>query len=479
MSERKSGRVITFYSYKGGVGRTQALADVAVMLAQLGKQVLAIDWDLEAPGLHLYFDPIVKGKAKRRGLIDLLIDFDDGLPPETILEETRVLTIEGTGQRLHFLRAGGGQKHARLVQQLDWDKLYSHGFGQWLERARSLLQEKFDFILIDSRTGISDAGGVCTIQLPEILVILFTPNRQSLDGVSLVAQTAVEGQAQLPVDRAPLSVVPIATRIDNTERKLRLRWEREIEAAFSPLVEPWTDAPKRTGQLLNELAVPYVPYWSYGEELPSLSKDRSDRLSVEYAHETLALLLAQELTEIESLLDNRNAVRESFSKPRNQALDRGRPLRIFLSYRRADSQWAAMAIYRALQSVLPPDHVFMDVESIPVGVDFVEYLDGWIRKCDLLLAVIGPGWLQAQDPSTGKRRLDNEYDFVRIEIRQAFERELAVVPVLVNGARFPSSAELPDDLKQLARLNGAVIDFSTANADIERLVTDLQLKSAP
>jgi hypothetical protein len=60
----------------------------------------------------------------------------------------------------------------------------------------------------------------------------------------------------------------------------------------------------------------------------------------------------------------------------------------------------------------------MDMDSIPLGVDFVEYLEGWVDQCDILLALIGPKWADATDPKTGRRRLENPNDFVRVEVRK-------------------------------------------------------------
>ena len=83
------------------------------------------------------------------------------------------------------------------------------------------------------------------------------------------------------------------------------------------------------------------------------------------------------------------------------------PSKVFISYRRDDSKWQAREIYGALKRVLPPDHLFMDTEDIPPGIDFVEYLEGWVDQCDIMLVLIGPGWADAVDPETGRRRLEN------------------------------------------------------------------------
>jgi TIR domain len=94
------------------------------------------------------------------------------------------------------------------------------------------------------------------------------------------------------------------------------------------------------------------------------------------------------------------------------------PSKVFISYRRDDARWQAREIYRALKQVLPSDHVFMDIDSIPIGVDFVEFLEGWVEQCDIMLALIGAGWAEGIDSKTGRRRLENPDDFVRIEVRK-------------------------------------------------------------
>jgi hypothetical protein len=126
---------------------------------------------------------------------------------------------------------------------------------------------------------------------------------------------------------------------------------------------------------------------------------------------------------------------------------------IFISYRRDDSIDAANRIYDRLVAHFGRGSVFMDEESIPVGIDFRKNLQAAVSRCDVLLAVIGQGWLKARGrkgPSAGQRRLDNPDDFVRIEIQTALERGIPVVPVLVGKATMPAEKDLPDALKELA-----------------------------
>lgn len=149
--------------------------------------------------------------------------------------------------------------------------------------------------------------------------------------------------------------------------------------------------------------------------------------------------------------------------------------KVFISYRREDAKYPANQIYAAFRAVLPSENVFMDVHSIPPGVDFIEVLKGWVGQCDVLLALIGPGWVDASDPRTGRRRLVNENDFVRVEIREALARGIPVVPVLLDGTPMPDPEHLPDDLKQLAYRQAQFIDFRTFDAGVEHLIKKLAL----
>jgi hypothetical protein len=146
--------------------------------------------------------------------------------------------------------------------------------------------------------------------------------------------------------------------------------------------------------------------------------------------------------------------------------------RVFISYRRDDSSTIVGRICDRLVRDLGDENVFKDIDNIPFGVDFVEYLDREVQKCGVLFAVIGPHWLQPG--SDGARRLDDPHDFVRIEIGSALRRGIPVVPLLVEGARMPREDELPDDLKPLARRNGTEIrrdpDF---HVDMSRLLSRL------
>ena len=152
--------------------------------------------------------------------------------------------------------------------------------------------------------------------------------------------------------------------------------------------------------------------------------------------------------------------------------------KIFISYRREDNPDAAGRIFDRLEAHFDRESLFMDVDTIPYGVDFVEYLDAAVSECDVLLAVIGERWLEArfrEGPQEGLRRLDDPGDVVRIEIRSALSREIPVVPVLVGRASMPSASDLPDELKALARRNAAEVRSGRDFRDhVNRLIRGLE-----
>jgi cellulose biosynthesis protein BcsQ len=300
-----TGTVVTFYSYKGGVGRSFTLANIAVLLARWGHRVLTVDWDLEAPGLHHYFRPLLPW-TPRGGVIDLADDFaagHDGPGRHAI-----PLDLPAGGSVALLAAGKQDADYTGRVQKLDWEDLYRRGFAEFLERCRAQWTEDYDYVLIDSRTGISDSAGICTAHLPDWLVMLFTANQQSVEGVVDIAGRADLARDRLPYDRSPHLVLPILSRLDNrVEYERAEAWQERCAEATASLFRNWLDKSVSQELMLRHTTVPYVSYWSFGEQLPVLEEPTPSADQVSFSLETVAAVLAHQFDRTALLADNRDA----------------------------------------------------------------------------------------------------------------------------------------------------------------------------
>lgn len=234
-----TGQVVTFYSYKGGSGRSMAVANVAWVLATNGKKVLVIDWDIEAPGLHRYFLPLMRSDPdlkRTEGLIDRLWAYVDLLlapKKEDAGDPLDLAELRGVAQELnlpsgakgtlHFVPAGrqDGEYGARS-QGFDWVAFYQRfGGADFIARMREKLTAEYDFVLIDSRTGLSDTSGVCTVELPDTVVHCFVHNRQSVLGIVATAESIARQQ---PEGRA-IRQYPVPMRVEKNVPDYEGNWQ--------------------------------------------------------------------------------------------------------------------------------------------------------------------------------------------------------------------------------------------------------------
>ncbi len=155
-------------------------------------------------------------------------------------------------------------------------------------------------------------------------------------------------------------------------------------------------------------------------------------------------------------------------------LERGRWMSsIFISYRRDDAEGQAGRLYDDLVAEFGAESVFMDVADIQPGRDFRKVIEQSLSSCGAFLSVIGKGWVTAKDES-GKRRLDDPADFVRVETATALRRDIPLVPVLVQGATTPKPDQLPDELKDLAYRNAMEITHARWDSDVQLLIKALR-----
>lgn len=297
------GSIVTFYSYKGGVGRTMAVANIAILLARRGLRILVVDWDLEAPGLHRYFAEFIADS--RKGVLEFLVDAGEhpDAPPDW-RSYTSSVTVDAD-TTFELMPAGRfDDDYERRVLQLNWSNFFEkQRGGAVLELLRQQWTQAFDVTLIDSRTGITDSGGVCTVQMPDILVPVFAANRQSLDGAKKVALRAQQARQDLAYDRIRLLVFPLPSRFDSrTEYREAQHWLKVFAEELKSFYSDWLPKDVSPYQMLERTKLPYVPFFSFGEKLPVLTEGTTDPESLPFAYQTAATLIAHDFKDAQQIL---------------------------------------------------------------------------------------------------------------------------------------------------------------------------------
>jgi hypothetical protein len=289
------GHVTTLYAYQGGVGRTLATANLGVLLARRASApVLLLDWDLAAPGLVHYFPAVAAGP----GLLELFEACalalrarraaGDAALARTLLAELdwqQYLVPALPGLPLYLIRAGcQDARYAARLAKLDWQALFDACPALFATFA-AVLAQRFSHVLVDAPSGCGDGASVCTTLLPDRLLLLFSPNRQQLQGLqALVARVTDYRRSQEELAR-PLLLYPVPTRIDDSAAELAARWRRGHPAhgiaGYQPLfeqalaqaygyerlsLEAWFDA----------VQLPYYPSLACGEPLLATDGEQGD-----------------------------------------------------------------------------------------------------------------------------------------------------------------------------------------------------------
>jgi len=145
---------------------------------------------------------------------------------------------------------------------------------------------------------------------------------------------------------------------------------------------------------------------------------------------------------------------------------------IFISYRRKDSEGVTGRIYDRLKIPFTERKLFIDVDNISPGQNFRKAVQEKVSECDILLAIVGPQWLNIKDIN-GNRRIDDPEDLVRAEISSALNRNIHILPVLIGNALMPDKNSLPVELKPFSDLNAIEISHSRFDSDIQRLTKSI------
>ena len=407
------GKVITFYSYKGGTGRSMLLSNLAWILASNGHRVLAIDWDLEAPGLHRYFHPFLLDRevTSTDGLIDFVTRFSihamtpaqgveggpDGewyLPFADLGPYTTSLDWEffPPDAYLDFVPAGRqGPAYSHRVNSFEWQSFFERlGGGALLEETIRRLRLDYDYILIDSRTGVSDTSGICTIALPDLLVVCFTLNVQSIDGAAAVAHSVVEARKGRDI-----KIYPVPMRTDPFEKDRLERAREYAHRRFDDLLSPDTRVDKE--QYWGDVEVMYQPFYAYEEVLSVFADKPGQANSVLAAVERLSARITDgEVTKaVRPPSIERDRVLDVYGR---RFLDRGRDAPatrkrvdggfVFLSCDSPDAREFARRLAATLESGSPPVATWLDVVDLESGQDWDDQVAEAIRACESMLVVV-------------------------------------------------------------------------------------------
>ncbi|MEW9513244.1 FxSxx-COOH system tetratricopeptide repeat protein [Streptomyces bacillaris] len=480
MSAGRDGRIVTFYSYKGGTGRTMALANTAWILAANGKRVLAVDWDLEAPGLHRFFHPFLEPATlgATTGVIDLITEYawaatspaqraDDWhrdyarIQPHAVSLTPEVLGWEfPKGGTLDFVSAGRqNREYSATVSTFDWDNFYDRlGGGHFFDALREDMKTHYDYVLIDSRTGLSDIADICTVHLPDVLVDCFTLSDQSIDGAASVARQISERYTGRPI-----RIFPVPMRIDEGEKEkadagralARLKFDRlPRDLSGDELTAYW-----------GAVEIPYRPYYAYEETLATFGDEAGLTNSLLSAFERLtAVITDREITSMPPVGEEvRLRIRDAFTR-RRPAL----PADLLLSYVAENRMWADWieavltragfrVVPRDVSAERPPEEGALTTETAARTVVLLStaYLKSQ-RAVDL--------WQRAvsEDPGGGRRQLlplrvgdvrltapyidRNPVDLFRLDevhattaLMRALDRPVQLVDGMTPGPRFPGT----------------------------------------
>jgi len=426
-----------------------ALANVAWVLASQGKRVLTLDWDLEAPGLHRYFYPFLLDKdlTSSDGLIDFVIKFAEAAtvpesqardkhqePAKTARKTTRrrsdsessggdedwykpytnILRYASSlswdfpdGGTIDVIPAGRqGSSYSTRVNSFSWQSFYEKlGGGILLEHAKQRMRAEYDYVLIDSRTGVSDTSGICTVQMPDILVVCFTLNNQSIEGAGAVTES-VAAQPRRP-NELQMPIFPIPTRVENSEKE-------KLELAMAAAREKfdrflWHIEPDKRSSYWGNVAVSYVPFYAYEEILATFGDKPFQTNSILGATERIVTYLTGVETPFEPVSESeRQRVLALYS--RQKKTRKGAGIRLtspqflfYLSYARANLDPLLARFYGDLSNELrrrlgygSETVGFFDDANMARGDSWPERIGEALQESQVMVSLYSPAYFKSE-----------------------------------------------------------------------------------
>ncbi len=427
------GRIITFYSYKGGTGRTMAVANLAWILASNGKRVLTIDWDLESPGLHRYFHPFLADKKLRssRGVIDLVRDFASAAvdPHASFVEPDwyrRFADVEREAVSLSWRFPGDGgidllpagqqdPSYSSAVSTFDWPAFYERlNGGVFLQAMRDSMRRQYDYVLIDSRTGLSDTASICTVQLPDLVVNCFTLSEQCIDGAVSVADSIVNQRGA-----EPIRLCPVPMRVEDAEQGKLEAGRDYARLRFAPYLGLDPEAAER---YWGDVEIPYKPFFAYEEILAVFGERSRQEYSLLAAFERLTRALTDGAVGELPPLDERERRRvlAEYERPRPATVTD-----VLISYASADRTWAEWIGAELAQAGL---RIALQQVDFSVDGDATD-LDAQLSSVSRVLALLSQDYVKSPTAA----------EFWRLVAgRDALGGARTLLSVWIDGTRLPA-----------------------------------------
>jgi hypothetical protein len=402
-----------------------ALANCGEILADAGFDTILCDWDLEAPGLERY---IVGNRQELQryieapGVMDLLIEYlhtastsaEDStgaehedktmfkqfgkmrlrLPSSFALEAPKRTERRG---RLRLINAGRRdddfyQKYTKAVQEFDWSEFYAQwAGGSYMEFFRKDLEQACDIVLIDSRTGVTEHGGVCTHHLADLVVVLTASNDLNLAGARWMARSLSNPElAELRGGR-PLHILPVAARVEQTAEKEELvSFRRRLTKEFGGFVPQCLGDSK---ELLYETEIPYIPYYSFTERVVAREPEDQRETRFYEAYQRLTEAIAH-WGEKAGMLEAGRFVGKGFDRIPTEATGYAPMTQIFVSHHMKDSK-AVRQICSNLEYYSGGKVEFFLAEQIPGGENWRTWIYDRIAEADaffLFLSGVSSDW---------------------------------------------------------------------------------------
>jgi hypothetical protein len=416
-----------------------ALANIAVLLARRGLKVLAVDWDLEAPGRERYFG-YFEIKPGGLGLLRMCMEARD----HGTADYTKFMsTFECAAPHPVALLSSGrelDESYTRNLEAFDWEGFFNNNGGTFIEELRQHWRTDFDIVLIDSRTGLSDTGGICTIQLPDVVVGMFTANFQSLYGLRDVMRLAQKARQSLAYDRMPLSILPVPTRWGVQEFRETQVWLDRVAEAVQEFLHDWLPRGVQLRDVIESIKVPQRDYFGFGERLAVVEQGTTDPQGMGFVYDKIASFLASNFNNVEVLVGHqkveaaRQSAAEAGAAPAKPPTEPDAYLYdVFVSYDTTMAEWVVDFVERLKAELAmlrsDPPRVFIDVKEIQVGELWADRLGEALLRSKVLLAIMTPRYATSQFASQ---------EFEAFRKRGQDTGRHVLVPVVVRGEAYPS-----------------------------------------